>query len=422
MEEATRRALEDARRLLDVAATDVDVAPLLAHLVADLDAIVSRHRDDRSRPASGRAAQEQHLRELLSSSDGGVEASAKGVVDLLWCTLEQAPLAILALDEQARVRLWNPGCERLFGWSAEEALGGPPPFVGPEHAAAFRTNFERVRAGESLAGVEIERRARDGRTLELQFWTAALHAASGTFLGLLGMVADISQLKELERLRVEWAAVVAHDLRAPIGTIGMAAQLLSRLEGPDAAARGQRALEHIRNAVARLNRMVDDLSDVSKLEAHRLDVRRHRVELVALTRDAAERVADLTPGLQVEVRATAPVEASVDPTRIEQVVCNLLTNAARHGDPSAVVVVDVLDRGHEAELVVTNRGPGLLPDELPHVFERFARSRRSRDRHVPGLGLGLYISRGLVEAHGGRIWVESTPGETTRFHVVLPRA
>ena len=106
---------------------------------------------------------------------------------------------------------------------------------------------------------------------------------------------------------------------------------------------------------------------------------------------------------------------SVDPDRIHQVFDNLISNAVKYGRPGAEIRIECLDRGEVLEVVVTNQGSGIPAHELPRLFSRFGRTRDARAEHTPGIGLGLYITRGLVEAHGGRIWAESVPGESTSF-------
>ncbi len=109
----------------------------------------------------------------------------------------------------------------------------------------------------------------------------------------------------------------------------------------------------------------------------------------------------------------------VDPDRVHQVLDNLISNAVKYGRPDAEIRIEWLNRGDRLEVVVTNHGPGIPAEELPQLFSRFGRTRGARTHRTPGIGLGLYIARGLVEAHGGRIWAESVPGQSTSFHFTV---
>jgi len=116
------------------------------------------------------------------------------------------------------------------------------------------------------------------------------------------------------------------------------------------------------------------------------------------------------------------LHVSVDPDRVHQVLDNLISNAVKYGRPGAEIRIEWLNRGEQLEVVVTNQGAGIPAEELPQLFSRFGRTRGARAHRTPGIGLGLYIARGLVEAHGGRIWAESVPGQSTSFHLTLPMA
>jgi signal transduction histidine kinase len=122
------------------------------------------------------------------------------------------------------------------------------------------------------------------------------------------------------------------------------------------------------------------------------------------------------------VRARPGQYAWVDPDRIQQVLVNLIGNAAKYGDPETTIEVVAETQEDVIEVSVTNRGPGIPAEEIPRLFSRFGRMSGASASATPGTGLGLYIAKGLIEAHGGRIWVESTPGELTTFHFVVPRA
>ena len=244
---------------------------------------------------------------------------------------------------------------------------------------------------------------------------------TGRIVGINGTAADITRIKQLQRLHDEWTSVIAHDLRQPISTILMASEFLPELHQGEPNEKEREMVQRIHMAAGSLRRMVDDLLDMSLLEANRLKLERVSAKPHSLVHETLEQLAHL-PGIErVRERAVADLPAiQVDPMRIEQVLQNLISNAIKYGDPETEVTVREEQRGNEIEIAVTNHGNGIAPDELPRLFDRFTRSRATRGSGTPGLGLGLYIAKGIVEAHGGRIWAESIPCEVTTFHVALP--
>jgi signal transduction histidine kinase len=233
---------------------------------------------------------------------------------------------------------------------------------------------------------------------------------------------DIADRKELERLREEWAAVVAHDLRQPVNTIGLAAETLVRRSRHELPERDRLALERIGAASKRLGRMINDLLDVSRIESRRLAIECQPVELGVFIDSVVDSLDDLIAGHELSVVAGAEQVVWIDPDRIHQVLGNLISNAAKYGASDTPIVIEAIPRDDQVEVVVTNHGPGIPADQLPLLFSRFTRARAAREGRTPGLGLGLYIAKGLIEAHGGRLWAESTPGQTTSFHFTVPRA
>jgi signal transduction histidine kinase len=170
-----------------------------------------------------------------------------------------------------------------------------------------------------------------------------------------------------------------------------------------------------------MNKMIDDLLDVSLIEARRLSLSCEETDLAVWIEDAVERLSSMASGHPIRLSKPAgPAAAFVDAGRIEQVLSNLISNAAKYGEPGAEIGIRLSRTGDEFEVAVTNRGPGILPEGQSRLFDRFSRSEDARRSGLAGLGLGLYICKGLVEAHGGRIWAESVPGETTTFLFTIP--
>ena len=166
---------------------------------------------------------------------------------------------------------------------------------------------------------------------------------------------------------------------------------------------------------------MDDLLDLSLLDARRLTLDRHWVHPQALVRETVERLAHLTAGHRVKVvTSDGLADVFVDQLRMGQVLGNLISNAVKYGDAGSEIDVCVEQHGGEVDIAVENHGQGIRREEMEHLFNRFMRTERARHSRVRGLGVGLYIARELVVAHQGRIWVESTPGEKTTFHVALP--
>jgi len=276
----------------------------------------------------------------------------------------------------------------------------------------------RALAGETLAAEELLIETEAG-------WRTLLACAAPVRLargrrGAIAVFRDVTGLKTAMRMREKWISVIAHELRQPLGALSISLQMLGR------AADGRHApetLAHMRSAVGRLDRMIDDLLDKTLVDTRKIKLLLATVDLERLAADVVGRAEDLLRGctVRIDARRDGPLAVAGDADRIEQVFLNLLSNAAKYGTPRGEIVVRLVPLGREVSVSVTNGGAGLTPEEQRRVFERGYRTDSSRAGAQSGLGLGLYIARGLVQAQGGRIWVESRPGETT-FYFTLPVA
>ena len=328
-------------------------------------------------------------------------------------------------DRKTETTVWSEELYSIFGRDPN----APPPRLlspdanvfTPESTARLRTAFEKLFATGEPYELDLELIRPDGSTRWVSAHAEAVRDDKGEIIAVDGTAADISHVKTLQRMRDEWTSVIAHDLRQPIGVIAMASDFLPEIHPGQMSERERSFMDRIRNAANTLARMVDDLLDMSLLEANRLKLERKWVDPRTLVTESIERQRQMVDNARVKVvngPSLSPVY--VDPMRIGQVLGNLLSNAIKYGDGQHDVVVHVDRHDHEIEIAVTNHGKGIEPEELPRLFDRFVRSKTTRGTGVPGLGLGLYISKGVVEAHGGRLWAESNPGDTTTFHLTLP--
>jgi PAS domain S-box-containing protein len=321
---------------------------------------------------------------------------------------------IVITDLDGRYRDVNAAACRILGHSRAELLGGMAirDVLDPADLERLAQDRERLLASGQAIVSEWNVRREDGSWLPIEVSAQILPDRRWQ-----AQIRDISERKELERLRAEWASIVAHDLRQPLSVLGMRCELLLRQLSADAGAR--RPLEEMRRTVQQLGRMVGDLMDLSRLEARRLELVREWVDVADLARASVERHPH-PADRPVEVRVLGDVpKCPADPDRVAQVMDNLLSNAVKYGSPDTPILVEVAPAEGGVSVAVTNDGPGIPPQDLQRVFDRFERAERRGS--IKGMGLGLYITRGLVEAHGGRIGVRSRAGRTT-FEFVLPAA
>jgi signal transduction histidine kinase len=302
------------------------------------------------------------------------------------------------------------GHVRRYGWlGALLGLGAPLGYLA----------LRRVTTPGGRGWVRRELRDRPLTYGYLTGATTAVFALFGAALGRREKQLDAVH-ERLDQLRDELAAVVAHDLRGPIQTLELQAQVLLRKASGGTVLATTRELERMHRAAMSLARMVADLLDATRVEAHRLSLEPRSLALPGAVGELVDRMRAQLGDHPIEVVLPASLpEVQADPQRLDQIVANLLENANKYSAPGTPIRVAGEARGDGVVLSVEDRGIGITPQEAARLFDRFYQARRARAAKS-GLGLGLYITKGLVDAHGGRIWVESQPGRGSAFHVWLP--
>jgi signal transduction histidine kinase len=237
---------------------------------------------------------------------------------------------------------------------------------------------------------------------------------------------DLREREASQVERREFVSTVSHELRTPLTSMKMYTDMLGEGDAGELNEKQQRLVDNMKSTVDRLSRMVDDLNDVSLLEAGRFSLQIESLDVVELVASAIEISEPIFSerGMTVRIdRPVGPVIVDVDRERMFQVMLNLLNNSAKYAEKGTEATVTISTTSpNEVRVAVADKGPGIEPDELETVFESFYRSKSARRTRVPGSGLGLSIARGLVEAQGGKIWAESRIGEGSTFIFTLPLA
>lgn len=349
---------------------------------------------------------------------------------------------IFVKDRAFRFVYVNRALCDLVGVGPEALLGKTDyDFFPKEQADFFRAKDQQVFQGSAVSIEDEPITDVSGTEHTLATTKVPLRGADGQVTHLVGIIHDVSHLaaaiedlqqanteilaerQDEDRLKEEFLSLASHELRTPLAGLQLVQGLLKLY-----AAAGTQAdtllplLERQGRLLGRLNRLVADLMDMSRIQLGKLAVRLRPVELVGLLQDVLDRgrVADGARHELVLHAAKVAVMCMADPGRLVQVVENLLANAYKYAPPRSLVQITARVNGETAEVVVRDQGPGIPRAMQGRIFERFFQVEAGRS--FGGLGLGLYISKALVQAHGGQIWVESVLGQGSAFHVTLPLA
>ncbi|MEO6193654.1 MAG: chemotaxis protein CheB [Thermoanaerobaculia bacterium] len=335
---------------------------------------------------------------------------------------------------------WNAGAERLYGYSAREAVGRMLDLIVPPDQRPLMTAvFERLRQGIKVEPLETSRVRKNGERLDISLTFSPVRDAGGRLVGASGIDRDISdrkrteeellrrtdQLVEADRRKDEFLAMLGHELRNPLAPIR---NCLHLLRSPNLTEEQERrALRTIERQVFHLTRLVDDLLDIARVSRGKILLRRERLDLVetvrAMVEDQRLDLEDAGLGIDLDLPG-APLWVEGDPTRISQMVGNVMNNAGKFTEPGGRISFAVREpEPGTAAVVVRDTGIGMEPELLARAFEPFSQAERGPDRGRGGLGLGLALVKAMIEMHGGAVEAESPGlGGGTEVTLRLPLA
>jgi PAS domain S-box-containing protein len=435
------RWIHDAYGATDYFGLDIlfyaTAAPALAFLVLTF---INRWLDDKERAEQQALASEQRLASVTAASTD----------------------AILGLDAAGRIESWNRGAELMFGYMASQVRGQPLTLLlgsGEAAEVTFRWLVDEVRRAGFIRAYELAARDGAGREVNLELTMTDLAGAADQSLQMSVILRDVTERKrreaEIQRLnaglneqvagrtrelaekveqlaranaelhkldqrRSEFVSLVSHQIRAPLTNIRGAVE---RMEA-DCGALGPeclRILAVINEQAQRLDHLVRDVLNAEHLEAGELVLHAEPISVLPVVQQVSEqmRARRANRPVHLPTKPGLPL-VMADRDRVAEVLTNLLDNADKYSPPGSPVVIEVRADQVEVTLAVHDAGRGLPPGSLEQVFEKFFRADSSDSQPAYGYGLGLYVCRRLIEAHGGRIWAENDPQGGAVFSFTLP--
>jgi PAS domain S-box-containing protein len=343
--------------------------------------------------------------------------------------VESSDDAIVSKDLNGIVQTWNPGAERMFGYTLEEMIGRSiRAIIPPDRQREEDDVLSRIRRGESIEHYETVRMRKDGRLIDISLSVSPVRGPDGQIIGASKIARDVTEqkrmLRELEeanRSKEEFLANLSHELRTPLNAILGYARIL---QTPDLDFdRRARAAEVVERNARMLSKLVSDVLDISRIAAGKTRVNRRPCDIVAVLDAALDVVRPGADAKGVGLERDVPVDTAtivVDGDRVQQVLWNLLSNAVKFTPRGGRVTTSFRINPHDIVITVSDTGAGIDRSVLPFIFQRFRQGDNSSGE-AGGLGLGLALVRHFVELHGGRVTASSEGhGRGATFVVTLP--
>jgi PAS domain S-box-containing protein len=371
--------------------------------------------------------------------------------------LEAAPDAILEVDSDGRIVLLNAIAEKVFGYTRAELLGQPMELLIPsdlrsrheQHRSAYRSHPTTRPMG---SGLDLYAQRKDGSRFPVEISLSPLKSEDG--FRVSAIIRDVTERKQAEqriqalnesftrelstanqqlelrnreveranRLKSEFLASMSHELRTPLHTIiGFSELLAEELEGP-LNEKQKRFMSHIHQDSLHLLELINEVLDLSKIEAGRLELRLETFDMIAAVDEALSSAKALgaQKSIAIESRVPAGISLYADRLRIKEVLYNLLSNAVKFTPDGGKIRIEATLEPASITISIIDTGIGIAADEHESVFNKFYQVGSTTKGVREGTGLGLAITKRLVEQHGGKIWVESEPGKGSRFSFTLP--
>ncbi|MFX0081434.1 MAG: PAS domain S-box protein [Candidatus Hodarchaeota archaeon] len=355
---------------------------------------------------------------------------------------ESVPFAIALIDLQGQINYCNPAVEKLLGYKVEELIGNnfrTLTAIEPNYLPMMLERFQKLLKGENLPPFDAELYKKNGELVWINYQTslvklgenflvqAILHDITDRKTADLLVQEEIQKLKELDQIRKDLISRVSHELKTPLVSVCGASELLLELFKDEFSNESKELIKMIEKGGSRLKYLVDNLLDITRIEYNKFDLITEFTNLSELIQDCANEMMYLIKRRKLDLKLDLPNELliNIDKIRMEQVILNLLSNAIKNTPPNGEILIKLYKKGNWAEFFVNDTGIGLTRDEMDIIFTRFGKIERYGEGlefiDIQGSGLGLYISKEIIDLHKGQIWAESAGrNKGSTFLIKLP--
>jgi two-component system, OmpR family, phosphate regulon sensor histidine kinase PhoR len=341
--------------------------------------------------------------------------------------LQQLPVGVVVTDNNGRVTQANKQLGHIFGVkvpigygvsknkSLLQSMG-----INADSEASQSTLYQVLKTGKQITGKEYAIQRKDGKMVQIQVSSSAIKDKKQRVIAAASIVNDVSVQKELERQKDDFLSMASHELKTPITSLKMFVELQSiQLKRKDPK-KAKYFNDRISDQADRLKELTSDLLDVSRIQTGKLRFVMEKFDITGVIRDTVEGLADTSKKHEIIFKNGKKILVKGDKYRIYQVLVNLITNAIKYSHGEEMIIVQVKLVKRNVVVSIEDFGIGIEKDQQRKIFDRLYQVSGSEEKTFPGLGLGLFISKEIIQRHRGRIWVESEKGKGSTFFFSLP--
>lgn len=360
----------------------------------------------------------------ISSENAEIKTILTGMEKLLhWAAIiDSSDDAIISKSVDGYITSWNPGAQRLYGYTAEEIIGKPISILmPPEKKDDFPYIMKQLHEGKKVEHYRTQRMTKDGRILHVSITVSPIRDSQGNIIGASKIARDISERVENERRKDELISTASHELKTPITSQKAFGELLEKIIENKGYDELKPIIQKINKQTDKLTKLIEDFLELSKLQIGKIKMRKKNFSFDRLIDEIVDEIQMVSQQEIIKKGKTNKI-IKADRERIGQVITNLLSNAIKYSPRGGKVIITSQVERNKIIVSVQDFGIGIPAKYHQKIFERFFRVNDSDERTYPGMGIGLHLSNEIILHHKGKIWVKSEKGKGSTFYFSLPIA